>query len=41
MKFFKKHKLISFTVISFFVLAGANFYLIYELLTIGIKVLGS
>lgn len=41
MKFFKKHKLLLFIVISFFVLAGANFYLIYELMTIGIKVLGT
>lgn len=39
MNFFKKHKLLSFAVISFVVLTGANFYLIYELLTIGFGVL--
>ena len=39
MKFFKKHKLLSFAVISFFILAGTNFYLIYQLLTIGFEVI--
>lgn len=39
MKFFKKHKMLSFAIISFVVLTGANFFMIYELLTIGMKVL--
>ena len=39
MDFFKKHKVLSFAVISFIVLTGANFYLIYELLTMGAGVL--
>ena len=41
MKFFKKHKLLSFAVISFFVLAGANFSLIYELIQMSAKILGT
>lgn len=39
MKFLKKHKLLSFAVISFIILTGVNFYMIYELLTIGFKLL--
>ncbi len=39
MKFFKKHKILSFAIVSFLVLTGANFFMIYELLTLGIKVL--
>ena len=39
MKFFKKHKLFSFAVISFLILTGANFFMIYELLTIGVRIL--
>ena len=39
MKFFKKHKLFSFAVISFFVLTGANFFMIYELIKIGIEII--
>ena len=31
MKVFKKHKLLSFAVISFLGLTGINFYMIYEL----------
>ena len=31
MKILKKHKLLSFAVISFFTLTGINFYMIYEL----------
>lgn len=39
MKFFKKHKMLSFAIVSFVVLTGANFFMIYELLTMGMKVL--
>ncbi len=39
MKFLKKHKLLSFAVISFLILTGANFFMIYELLTLGMKIL--
>lgn len=39
MKFFKKHKLFSFAVISFFILTGANFYMIYELIRMGMKII--
>lgn len=31
MKFFRKHKMLSFAVISFLVLTGANFFMIYEI----------
>ena len=31
MDFFRKHKMLSFAVISFFVLTGANFFMIYEI----------
>lgn len=31
MKFFKKHKVLSFAVISFVLLSGVNFYMIFEL----------
>ena len=31
LKFLKKHKLLSFAVISFLFLTGVNFYMIYEL----------
>ena len=31
MKFLKKHKLLSFAVISFIILTGVNFYMIFEL----------
>lgn len=41
MKFFKKHKLLSFAVITFFVLAGANFYLIYEIVSIATKIIST
>jgi len=34
MKFLKKHKLLSFAVISFFVLSGVNFYLIFEFIRV-------
>ena len=39
MKFLKKHKLLSFAVISFVILTGANFFMIYELLTMGLRIL--
>lgn len=39
MRFLKKHKMFSFAIISFIILTGANFYMIYELLRIGMKVL--
>lgn len=39
MKFFKKHKMLSFAIISFVVLTGANFFMIYQLLTMGMKIL--
>lgn len=39
MKFFKKHKLFSFAVVSFVVLTGANFFMIYELIKIGIEII--
>jgi hypothetical protein len=34
MKFLKKHKVFSFAVISFFVLTGVNFFMIYEIVKI-------
>ncbi len=34
MNFLKKHKIFSFAVISFFVLAGANFFMIYQIIKI-------
>jgi len=34
MKFFKKHKVLAFAVISFFVLSGVNFYMIFELVRV-------
>jgi len=34
MKFLKKHKIFSFAVISFFVLSGVNFYMIFELVRV-------
>ena len=37
MNFFRKHKLFSFAVISFIVLTGANFVMIYELVKMGMK----
>ncbi len=39
MKFLKKHKLFSFAVISFVILTGANFYMIYELIKIGMEII--
>ncbi len=39
MKFLKKHKGIFLALISFFILAGANFFMIYELFRIGAKIL--
>lgn len=39
MKFLKKHKMLSFAIVSFVVLTGANFFMIYELLTMGMKIL--
>lgn len=38
MKFLKKHKLLSFAVISFFVLTGINFFMIFEIVNIAMKV---
>ena len=32
MKFLKKHKIFSFAVISFFILTGVNFFMIYEII---------
>ena len=40
MKFFKKHKLLSFAVISFITLLGVNFYMIFELVRIIRKMVG-
>ena len=37
MKFLKKHKWLSFAVISFVLLSGVNFYMIFEL----VRVIGS
>lgn len=34
MKFIKKHKILSFAIVSFLVLTGANFFMIYQLLKI-------
>jgi len=34
MKFFRKHKILSFAVISFFTLSGVNFYMIFELVKV-------
>lgn len=34
MKFFKKHKMLSFAIFSFVVLTGVNFYMIYELVKV-------
>ena len=34
MKFFKKHKWLSFAVISFIGLSGVNFYIIFELVRV-------
>ncbi|MBQ2835305.1 MAG: hypothetical protein IJE68_00485 [Clostridia bacterium] len=34
MKFLKKHKWLSFAVISFFMLSGVNFYMIFELVRV-------
>jgi len=39
MKFLKKHKIFSFAVISFLILTGVNFFMIYELISIGMKIL--
>lgn len=39
MKFLKKHKILSFSIISFVILTGINFFMIYELLKIGMEVL--
>lgn len=39
MKFFKKHKMLSFAIVSFIVLTGANFFMIYQLLAMGMKIL--
>lgn len=41
MKFIKKHKIFSFAVISFIILTGVNFYMIYELITMATKILGT
>lgn len=38
MKFLKKHKLLSFAVISFFVLTGINFFMIFEIVNIAMRV---
>ena len=34
MKFLKKHKWFSFAVISFFILSGVNFFMIFELVRV-------
>lgn len=34
MKFLKKHKWFSFAVISFFMLSGVNFFMIFELVRV-------
>ena len=39
MKFLKKHKLLSFAVFSFVILTGANFFMIYQLIKIGISII--
>jgi len=38
MEFFKKHKMLSFAIASFFILSGANFFMIYELIMLSVKV---
>lgn len=38
MKFLKKHKIFSFAFFSFIILSGANFFLIYELIKLGMKI---
>ncbi len=39
MNFFKKHKILLFTIISFIILAGLNFFMIYQIITIGVQIL--
>ncbi len=36
MKFLKKHKMLSFAIASFFILSGVNFFMIFELVKLGI-----
>lgn len=36
MKFLKKHKMLSFVIASFFILSGVNFFMIFELVKLGI-----
>jgi len=38
MKFWKKHKMLSFAIASFIVLSGANFFMVYEIIKIGMKI---
>ena len=38
MKFWKKHKMLSFAIASFIVLSGANFFMVYEMIKIGMKI---
>lgn len=39
MSFFKKHKMFSFAVFSFVILTGTNFFMIYQLIKIGMTVI--
>ena len=38
MKFWKKHKMLSFAIAYFIVLSGANFFMVYEIIKIGMKI---
>ena len=38
MKFWKKHKMLSFAIVSFIVLSGANFFMVYEIIKVGMKI---
>ena len=38
MKFWKRHKMLSFAIASFIVLSGANFFMVYEIIKIGMKI---
>ncbi len=37
MKFLKKHKMLSFAIASFFILSGVNFFMIFELVKLSIR----
>ncbi len=39
MGFFKRHKMFSFAVFSFVILTGANFFMIYQLIKIGMTII--